>query len=317
MNVDLGFKVLVYPATDPPEPSVSPCVCSFVFKCDTAKRATLLLFTSIPTIHDAETPFVLQYDADMLERSTLVSNSGSVTRSQIDTMVREERGKGKGKRRLDIKTLHLTTMDVPPLWCAAAIPSFSPQPGNEPAFQQFSHLAKARYIHIVLDVPGIHGKHQSMFRAFSKRARNLEGFPVRDLLIEKGLRKASWEVFAPSEIAPSETIGVPPAYSREGQAEGESEGEGSRTRKRSRPGKLLDDPINSTSTDPRREPQQSHPAVTALHSSVCRRCALGPQARALGPRARAPGSGGRCCRRAGAPGHGPHGPPTLIPVALV
>ena len=67
MNLDLGFKVLVYPAADPLESSVSPCVCSFVFKCDTAKRATLLLFTSIPTIHDAETLFVLQYDADKLD----------------------------------------------------------------------------------------------------------------------------------------------------------------------------------------------------------------------------------------------------------
>ena len=301
MNLDLGFKVLVYPAADPLESSVSPCVCSFVFKCDTAKRATLLLFTSIPTIHDAETLFVLQYDADMLERATLVSNSGSVTRSQVDTilvpLMREERG--KGKRRLDIKTLHLTTLDAPPLWCAAAIPSFSPQPGSEPTFQQFCHLAKARYIHIVLDVSGIRSKHQSMFRAFSKRARNLEGFPVRDFLIEKGLRKASWEVFAPSEIgpapAPSETVGLPPAYRREEQAEGENEGEGSRPRKRSRPGKSLDHPINSTSTDPRREPQRSRSAATALHSSVCGRCALGPQA----PGPRAPG------------------PPTLLPVAFV
>jgi hypothetical protein len=279
MNFDLGFKVLVYPAPDPPESSVSPCVCSFVFKCDTAKRATLLLFTSIPTIHDAETPFVLQYDVDMLERATLVSNSGSVTRSQLDTipLVREERG--KGKRRLDIKTLHLTTMDAPPLWCTAAIPSFSPQPEHELAFQQFIDLAKASYIHIVLDVSSIHYKHQSIFRAFSKRARNLEGFPVRALLIEKGLRKASWEVFAPSE-----TVGVPPAYRRTGQAEGEGEGEGegggSRTRKRSRPGKLLEEPINSTSTDLCREPQRSCPAATALHSSACSRCALGPQ----GPR---------------------------------
>lgn len=287
MNFDLGFKVLVYPAPDPPESSVSPCVCSFVFKCDTAKRATLLLFTSIPTIHDAETPFVLQYDVDMLERATLVSNSGLVTRSQLDSipLVREERG--KGKRRLDIKTLHLTTMDAPPLWCTAAIPSFSPQPENELAFQQIFHLAKARHIHIVLDVSAIHRKHQSMFRAFSKRAKNLEGFPVRDSLTEKGLRKASWEIFAPSE-----TIGVPPAYRRTGQAEGEDECEGgdSRTRKRSRPGKLLEDSINSTSTDPRREPQRSRPAATALQ------CA--PRSRQA-PRPRAPG------------------PPTLLPVALV
>lgn len=292
MNFDLGFKVLVYPAPDPPESSVSPCVCSFVFKCDTAKRATLLLFTSIPTIHDAETPFVLQYDVDMLERATLVSNSGSVTRSQLDSipLVREERG--KGKRRLDIKTLHLTTMDAPPLWCTAAIPSFSPQPENELAFQQIFHLAKARHIHIVLDVSAIHRKHQSMFRAFSKRAKNLEGFPVRDSLSEKGLRKASWEVFAPSEIAPSETVGVPPAYRKTGQAEGEGEceGGGSRTRKRSRPGKLLEDPINSTSTDPRREPQRSRPAATALQCATRFRQA---------PRPRAPG------------------PPTLLPITLV
>jgi hypothetical protein len=280
MNFDHGFKVLVYPAPDSPESSVSPCVCSFVFKCDTAKRATLLLFTSIPTIHDAETPFVLQYDVDMLERATLVSNSGSVTRSQLDTisLVREERG--KGKRRLDIKTLHLTSIDAPPLWCDVAISSFSPQPENELAFQQFIDLAKARCIHIVLDVSSIHHKHQSIFRAFSKRAKNLEGFPVRALLIEKGLRKASWEVFAPSEIAPSETVGLPPAYRRTGQAEDEGDGEGSRTRKRLRPGKLLEDPINFTSTDLRRKPQRSRAAATALHSSVCNRCALGSQ----GPR---------------------------------
>ncbi|CAA9957700.1 hypothetical protein PTMSG1_01308 [Pyrenophora teres f. maculata] len=55
-----------------------------------------------------------------------------------------------------------------------------------------------------------------MFKAFSKAAKGLSGYPVEALLDKQGLKKVSWEVFAPTEAARA-----PPTY------------EGPYTRKRS------------------------------------------------------------------------------------
>ena len=257
MNFNLDFKVLAYPAsnlsTDEP---VSPSPCSLVFRCDDAKLATLLLVARIPTAHSTESQFVLQYDADTLMPYAVKLSTGNkhITQSQLDEILPVQ---GKGKKRPDIKTLDLSTEGPSPLWGSARDPLFSPKPGCEPAFQALVDLAKATTVHVVLDYNHVRKKYQGMFKAFSRATRGLVGYPVEALLVEQGLRKASWEVFAPTEAA-----GAPPAY------------ESSRTRKRSRQGKLLSIPSLCLLTDPRRKPQLTYPAAEVLDSQVADRIAL-------------------------------------------
>ncbi|KAI2479344.1 hypothetical protein Ptr902_09555 [Pyrenophora tritici-repentis] len=217
MNFNLDFKALAYPASNlSVDEPVWPLLCSLVFRCDDSKLATLLLVASIPTAHGTESQFVLQYDADTLMPSAvkLSTGNGHVTQSQLDEILPV---KGKGKKRPDIKTLELSTKGLSPLWCSASDLSFSPKPGFEPAFQALVDLAKTTTVHVVLDYSHVRKEYQGMFKAFSKATKGLVGYPVEALLVKQGLRKASWEVFAPTEAA-----GAPPAY------------EGSRTRKRSR-----------------------------------------------------------------------------------
>lgn len=257
MNFNLDFKALAYPASNlSVDEPVSPSLCSLVFQCDDAKLATLLLVVSIPTTHGAESHFVLQYNADKLMSEAVKLSTGNrhVTQLQLDEILSV---KGKGKKRPDIKTLDLSIKGPSPLWCSACDLSFSPKPGCEPTFQALVDLAKATTIHIVLDYSHVRHEYKGMFKAFSKAARNLVGYPVEALLIEQGLRQASWEVFAPTEAA-----GAPPAY------------EGSRSRKRSRQGKLLVTPSLCSSTDPCREPQLIYSTAKVLDSNFAGRLAL-------------------------------------------
>lgn len=221
MNLDLDLKALAYSASNSSdEEPVSPCLCSLVFRCDDAKLATLLLVVRIPTAHGTtDSEFVLQCDGDNLmpTRVKLSSGKGRLKRPQLDELPPV---KGKGKKRLDIKTLELSTKQPVPVWCPASTPAVSPRPGHEPALQRLVQLAKATTIHVVFDFNLLHQHYRGSFKAFSKAARGLAGYPVDASLIERGLRKASWEVFAPTEVA-----GAPPAY------------EGSRPRKRARQGK--------------------------------------------------------------------------------
>lgn len=260
-NFDLGFKALAYPAANPSADSpVLPCPCSFVFWCDTSKLATLLVFVTIPTTHHAETQFVLQYDADKLDTSGVsLANSNELCKQpQLEEI------RCKSKKRSEIKSLCLATMDPPPLWCATGTRSFSSRPGDEPAFQQFVNLAKASNIRVVLDLLHMRQKDRGMFRAFGKAATHLQRYPVEDSLEKQDLERASWKIFTPSEAAGA--AGVLPAY------------EGYRTRKRSRQGRLLNKTSTSSSTDLRRKPQLAHPTTAALHSSVFCRLLLGSRA---------------------------------------
>lgn len=257
MNFNLDFKVLAYPALNlSVDEPVWPSLCSLVFRCDEAKLATLLLVARIPTTHGTESQFVLQYDADILMPDTVKLSTGNrhVTQSQLDEVLPVQ---GKGKKRPDIKTLYLSIKSPSPLWCSASGPSFSPKPGCEPAFQALVDLAKTTTVHVVFDYSHVRKKYQGMFKAFSKAARGLVGYPVEALLVEQGLRKASWEVFAPTEDA-----GAPPAY------------EGSCTRKRSRQGKLFGTPSLCSLTEPRRKLQLTYSAVEMLDSEVPDRIAL-------------------------------------------
>lgn len=249
MNFNLDFKALAYPASNlSVDKPVSPSLCSLVFRCDDSKLATLLLVARIPTAHGTESQFVLQYDADTLMPYAvkLSTGNGHITQSQLDKILPV---KGKGKKRPDIKTLDLSIQGPSPLWCSASDPSFSPKPGCEPAFQALVDLAKATTVHVVLDYSHVRKKYQGMFKAFSRATRGLVGYPVEALLVEQGLRKASWEVFAPTEAA-----GAPPAY------------EGSRNRKRSRQGKLLGTPSLCSLIDPCRKPQLTYSAAEVLDS---------------------------------------------------
>ncbi|KAF3004407.1 hypothetical protein E8E13_010239 [Curvularia kusanoi] len=205
MNLDFAFQALAYPASNLSDAEfVSPCPCSLIFRCGDAKFATLLLVARIPTAHSPETQFVLQYDADNMKSHTL------------DDILPV---KGKGKKRPDIKTLDLSTSASSSLWCPATDFSFGSRPGYEFAFQQFVDLAKATRVNIVFDFHHVRQEHRGMFKAFSKAAQGLVGYPVQASLVEQGLRKATWAIFAPTEAA-----GAPPAY----------EDDDSRARKRAR-----------------------------------------------------------------------------------
>jgi hypothetical protein len=228
MNIDPDFKALAYPAPTLSDLSkfsdnhaVSPCLCHPVFRCHDGKLATLLLVITIPTAQGAESQFVLQYDAHDLIPSAakLSSGTGYLTQSQLDEILPVT---AKAKTRPDIKTLDLSIKHASPLWCSAGNPSFSPKPGCEPTYQALVDLARATTIHVVLEYSHVRKEYQGSFKAFSKASRGLVGYPVAASLVEQGLRKATWEVFTPTQVAEA-----PPAY------------EGSRTRKRSRPGKLL------------------------------------------------------------------------------
>lgn len=220
MNLNLHVTALAYPASNPSaNDPVSPCLCSLVYRCDNVKLATLLLVLRLPTAHGTtDSEFVLQYDGDNLMPSDvkLVSGKGRLQQPQLDQLVPLQ---GKGKKRLDIKTLELSVKQLPPAWCPADVPAVSPKPGCELAFQSLVGLAKATRIDVVFDFNQLHQRHHGSFKAFSKAAKGLFGYPVDAALIARGLRKASWQVFAPTEVA-----GAPPAY------------EDSRARKRPRQG---------------------------------------------------------------------------------
>ena len=237
MNLDLNLKALAYPASNlSDDEPVTPCLCSLVFRCDDAKLATLLLVVRIPTAHGtANSEFVLQYDSDNLVPGhvKLVTDRGYLKRTQLDELVPK---KGKGKQRLDIKLLRLSTQRPSPVWCSASTPTFSLRPGHEPALQRLVELAKETKIHVVFDFSQLHQSYQSSFKAFSKAAQGLKGYPVEAPLIERGLRQVSWEVFAPTEVA-----GAPPAYNDP------------RTRKRPRKGKCPET-LFLSSTDTRKVP---------------------------------------------------------------
>ncbi|EUC46413.1 hypothetical protein COCMIDRAFT_92813 [Bipolaris oryzae ATCC 44560] len=197
-----GFKALAYPVPNVLDP-VSSCQCSLIFRCDDAsKQATVLLVFKIPTTHDVQL-FALQYDADKLLSGTVSLTSGNshIPRPQLDELLRN-----KDNKHWDIKTLALGVDQSCPLWCPAAM-SFSPKPGCDSSFREFVELTKATTIHIAFDYKYVRKEHQGMFKAFSKAARGLTGYPIDGILIKEGLRKASWEDFCPVD-----DIGAPPAY---------------------------------------------------------------------------------------------------------
>jgi len=202
MSFNTGFKALAYPASNLSDP-ILPFQCSLIFRCDdAAKQATVLLVATIPTAHDTTT-FVLQYDADKLLSGAVSLSSGNshVLRSQLDEVLRD-----KNDRRPQFKTLALSVKQPCPVWCPGSR-SFAHRPGFELSFRQFVDLTKATTIHIVFDYKYLRREYQSMFKAFSKSAKGLAGYPVEGFLTELGLRKASWEVFGPVDDA-----GAPPAY---------------------------------------------------------------------------------------------------------
>jgi hypothetical protein len=214
MSFNLGFKALAYPASNLSEP-ISPCQCSVAFRCDyKANKATVLLVATVPTAHAKQT-FVLQYDADKLLSDAVGLSSGNnhVTRPQLEEILRD-----KDNKRSDIKTLTLGVEQPCSLWCPD-FQSFAHRPGSESSFRQFVDLTKAATIHIVFDYKYLPKQHQAMFKAFSKAAKGLAGYPVESFLSKLGLRKASWEVFGPVDA-----VGAPPAYDN--------------SRKRSRPGEF-------------------------------------------------------------------------------
>lgn len=201
MNFDLDLKALAYPASNlSDDEPVSPCLCSLVFRCDDAKLATLLLVVRIPTAHGTtDSEFVLQYDGDNLMPTgvKLVTGKGHLKRPQLDELAPL---KGKGKKRVDVKTLQLSTKQVSPVWCPASTPTFCPKPGHEPALQRLVELAKETKIDIVFDFNQLHQHYQSSFKAFGKAARGLAGYPVEASLIERGLRKANWGCLRQSKL---------------------------------------------------------------------------------------------------------------------
>lgn len=245
MNLDLDSnpKALAYPASNlSDEEPVTPCLCSLIFRCDNAQHATLLLVVRTPTAHSAaDAEFVLQYDGDNLVPShvKLVNGIGRLERTQLDELAPQ---KGKGKQRLDVKTLQLSIKRPSPVWCPASTPTFSPRPGreHESALQQLVDLAKETEIHVVFDFNQLHQSYHSSFKAFGKAFRGLIGYSVEAPLVERGLKKASWEVFAPTKVA-----GAPPAY------------DAPRPRKRRRKGKSLGTLLFS-STDPRKGSSSPH-----------------------------------------------------------
>ncbi|KAF2631426.1 hypothetical protein BU25DRAFT_454878 [Macroventuria anomochaeta] len=226
MSFNLGFKALAYPASNLSEPTL-PCQCSVAFRCDSdANKATILLVATVPTAHAKQT-FVLQYDADKLlsDAVSLSNGNNHVTRPQLDEILRD-----KDNKRSDIKTLALGVEQPCPLWCPD-FRSFAHRPGSEPLFRQFVDLTKAATIHIVFDYKYLPKQHQAMFKAFSKAAKGLAGYPVEGFLTKLGLRKATWEVFGPVDA-----VGAPPAYDN--------------SRKRSRP---------VSSTSPSQSPKRFAP----------------------------------------------------------
>ena len=242
MKLDLNLKAFAYPASNLSEDEpVSPCLCSFVYRWDDFKYATLLLVLNIPTAHGTEDfEFVLQYDADNLKPThvRLANGKERLEQPQLDELV------GKGMKDRDIKTLHLSTEQLPPAWCPAGITTFSPKPGLEPAFQRLVKLAKETSIHVVFDFKQLRKECRGSFKAFSKAARGLSGYHVDASLEERGLRRARWEVFAPTEVA-----GAPPTYTD------------SHTRKRPRQGKSPKTfPFLTSSTDAYRRLQPTSSA---------------------------------------------------------
>ncbi|KAH9865888.1 hypothetical protein J1614_009475 [Plenodomus biglobosus] len=202
MSINSGFKALAYPASNLSD-HLSPCHCSLIFRCDAAaNKATVLLVAPVPTASGTET-FVLQYNADDLVSGAVSLSSGNnhIERPQLDHLLRD-----KDNKRSDIKTLTLSVNQPCPIWCPHPS-SFAPRPGSEPCFQRLVDLSKATKIHIVFDYKFLQKRYQGIFKAFSKAAKGLTGYPVEGFLTGIGLRKATWEVFGPVDDA-----GAPPAY---------------------------------------------------------------------------------------------------------
>lgn len=197
MTFTLGFKALAYPASS--SPSLLPC--SLAFRCDAAaEQATVLLVATVQTTQGAQT-FALQCDADKLRAASLSRGNSQLLQPQLDGLLRHQDNK-----QPDVKTLALEFERPCPLWCARSeADAFVPKAGSEQAFQQLVSLAKATSIHVVFDYKFVARPYQTMFRAFSKAAPGLRGFPVDHLLAARDLRRASWDVFGPSDAT-----GVPP-----------------------------------------------------------------------------------------------------------
>jgi hypothetical protein len=155
MEFNLNLKAFAYPtSTISDNEPVSPCLCSFVYRWDDPKLATLLLVLNIPTAHGTgDSEFVLQYDADNLEHPyvKLATGKGRLEQPQLDKLVGS-----KGMKDRDIKTLDLSTEQLPPAWCPAGSTTFSRKPGLEPAFQRLVKLAKETKLYVVF-----HGEKRS------------------------------------------------------------------------------------------------------------------------------------------------------------
>ncbi|KAH6625102.1 hypothetical protein C7974DRAFT_424829 [Boeremia exigua] len=205
MNLNLDFKALAYPASTSSDP-VSPCSCSLVFRCDAVSRqATVLLVARISTRCDTQV-YALQYDANNLQCGTARLSSGhNLPQPQSHDLLRD-----RSNKHLDIKTLSFDLVQQCPLWCPDA-GAFGPAPNPELVHPIFE-LAKATSINVVFDYKRLRKEHQGMFRAFSKAARGLRGYPCEELLTDQGLRKASLEV-----LSPVVTTGAPPPYDRSRQ----------------------------------------------------------------------------------------------------
>ncbi|KAJ8114352.1 hypothetical protein OPT61_g3747 [Boeremia exigua] len=234
MSFTLGFTALAYPASDLSSP-VSPCQCSLAFRCDHgAKQATLLLIATIPTI-DAPQTFAVQYDADKLLPGAVSLTCGNdhIPQLQLDELMRV---KGASS---DIRTLAIHVAQPCPVWCPPS-QVYTHKPGFERPFQDLVELTKATSIHIVFDYKYLQKPYHGMFKAFAKAAKSLSAFPVERLLVVRGLRKASWNIFGPVDA-----IGAPPVYAT--------------SRKRSR---------EANSTSPPRSPKRLAPqSPTESHTS--------------------------------------------------
>jgi hypothetical protein len=103
MEFNLNLKAFAYPTSTISENEpVSPCLCSFVYRWDDPKLATLLLVLNIPTAHGTgDSEFVLQYDADNLEHPyvKLATGKGRLEQPQLDKLVGS-----KGMKDRDIET---------------------------------------------------------------------------------------------------------------------------------------------------------------------------------------------------------------------
>jgi hypothetical protein len=241
-NFNIGFKALAYPVLHVTSGPVSPCPCSLAFKYDDAsKQATLLLVATVPSTAPRSScdthNFVLQYDADLLLPGSTRLTSGSTSLPQLNDILRD-----KDDRRTQIKTLTLSIQQPCPIWCPDH-PSFAHKPDSELLFRQFVDLTTATEIHIVFDYKHLRKEHQKSFKAFSKAAKGLTGYPVKKYLSDLGLRQASWDVFEP--------VDAPPAYN---------------PRKRSRQGEfaLL---APSTRSNPRSK-HLTHPVPKALRPTI-------------------------------------------------